>query len=61
MKQRAFILEPENAEQLSSSIMQLYNNRTTAAELGASGQAYVNNYFRRDKIAESFWKELQAL
>lgn len=53
--------EPENADELSSSIMQLYNNRTTAEELGASGQAYVNNYFRRDKIAEAFWKELQAL
>jgi glycosyltransferase involved in cell wall biosynthesis len=53
--------EPENAEQLAASIMQLYNNRIEAAELGASGQAYVNNYFRRDKIAEAFWQQLQAL
>ena len=53
--------KPENAEELSESIMQLYNNRKLASDLGSSGQAYVNNYFRRDKIAEAFWKELQQL
>ena len=53
--------EPENAEQLSNSIIQLYNDRKLAMDLGSSGQVYVNNYFRRDKIAEAFWKELQQL
>ena len=53
--------EPENAEQLSASIIQLYNDRKLAMDLGSSGQVYVNNYFRRDKIAEAFWKELQQL
>jgi glycosyltransferase involved in cell wall biosynthesis len=53
--------EPGNAKQLSDAIINLYNDRKLASELGASGQAYVNNYFRRDKIAEAFWKELQSL
>ncbi|CAN5559320.1 glycosyltransferase family 4 protein [soil metagenome] len=53
--------EPENAEDLSNSIITLYNNRELAAELGSSGQVYVNNYFRRDKIAEAFWQQLQQL
>ncbi|MEP6846525.1 MAG: glycosyltransferase family 4 protein, partial [Panacibacter sp.] len=53
--------EPENAQQLSDSIMKLYDNRQLAAALGTSGQAYVNNYFRRDKIAEAFWEQIKQL
>ncbi len=53
--------EPENAHALTNAITILYNNRQLAAELGNSGRNYVNTYFRRDKIAETFWQQLQQL
>lgn len=53
--------EPENATELSDHILKLYNDRQLAERLGCSGKAYVNNYFRRDKIAEAFWQQLQQL
>ena len=53
--------EPENATELSASILQLYNDRNMAATLGTNGQAYVNNFFRREKIAAAFWQQLQSL
>jgi glycosyltransferase involved in cell wall biosynthesis len=53
--------EPENAYELTKAITTLYNNRQLAAEFGNSGRDYVNTYFRRDKIAETFWQQLQQL
>jgi glycosyltransferase involved in cell wall biosynthesis len=53
--------EPENALALTNAITTLFNNRQLAEELGNSGRNYVNNYFRRDKIAETFWQQLQNL
>jgi glycosyltransferase involved in cell wall biosynthesis len=53
--------EPENANELVNAIVTLYNNRELAHELGTNGKHYVNTYFRRDKIAESFWQQLQQL
>ena len=53
--------EPENAEDLSKKILTLFNDRQLAATLGTNGKEYVNNYFRRDKIASDFMKQLQQL
>lgn len=53
--------EPENAEELANAIITLYNNKELAQELGSNGKQYVNTYFRRDKIAEAFWQQLQQL
>jgi glycosyltransferase involved in cell wall biosynthesis len=53
--------EPENANELTKAITTLYNNRKLAAELGNNGRDYVNSYFRRDKIAETFWQQLQQI
>ena len=53
--------EPENAEALAGAIMQLYQDRGLAQQLGYQGKTYVNNHFRRDKIAASFWQQLQQL
>ncbi|CAN5204108.1 glycosyltransferase family 4 protein [soil metagenome] len=53
--------EPENAQQLADSIITLYNNRQLAASLGNNGKQYVYSHFRRDKIAESLWLQLQQL
>lgn len=53
--------EPENAKELTIAILALYNDRQLARELGNCGKEYVNTYFRRDKIAESFWQQLQQL
>jgi glycosyltransferase involved in cell wall biosynthesis len=53
--------EPENAQELASAILALYNNNELAKELGNNGKQYVNTYFRRDKIAEAFWSQLKKL
>jgi glycosyltransferase involved in cell wall biosynthesis len=53
--------EPENANALADAITTLYNDRKLAIELGNSGRDYINTYFRRDKIAETFWQQLQHL
>jgi glycosyltransferase involved in cell wall biosynthesis len=53
--------EPENANALANAITTLYNNRQLGEELGTSGRNYVNTYFRRDKIAEAFRKQLQQI
>jgi glycosyltransferase involved in cell wall biosynthesis len=53
--------EPENADELAKAILTLYNDRKMAYQLGNNGKAYVNSYFRRDKIAGEFWQQLQQL
>lgn len=59
--QGGLFYEPENANELSNAIFTLYNNRQLAKELGNNGKCFVNTHFRRDKIAESFWQQLQQL
>jgi glycosyltransferase involved in cell wall biosynthesis len=53
--------EPENANDLTNAIITLYNNRQLAHDLGNNGKHFVNTHFRRDKIAEAFWQQLQQL
>lgn len=53
--------EPENADELSRCILTLFNDRKLAQQLGSNGKTYVNNHFRRDKIAGEFWQQLQKL
>jgi glycosyltransferase involved in cell wall biosynthesis len=59
--QGGLFYEPENANELTKAIIKLYNNRQLADELGSNGKHFVNTYFRRDKIAEAFWQQLQRL
>lgn len=53
--------EPENADALTAAILQLYNDRTLATSLGASGAEYVKNYFDRQKITFDLLRRLRAL
>lgn len=53
--------EPENFEQLATSILQLYNNKALANELGNNGKEFVLKNFRRNKIAENYWVQLKQL
>jgi glycosyltransferase involved in cell wall biosynthesis len=59
--QGGLFYEPENANELTKAITTLYNNRQLAGELGNNGKHFVNTHFRRDKIAEAFWHQLQQL
>lgn len=47
--------EPENANDLTRKILELYNNRELLLTLGENGRKYVNEKFNRDKIADQFW------
>ena len=53
--------EPENFNELSNSILQLYNNPLLADELGNNGKKFVLENFTRDKIAINYWKQLQQI
>lgn len=50
--------EPENAEDLTSQIKKLFENRTMAIELGKQGQKYVKLNFDRNQIHERFLNQL---
>ena len=50
--------EPENANDLSSNILQLFNDRVMLNLLGENGRKYVSEKFNRDLIAEKFWDYL---
>lgn len=53
--------EPENATDLAEKAMYLNENRDKLIELGANGRSYVNGNFNRDKLAKSFFNELQKI
>lgn len=53
--------EPENAMQLTSAILQLYNDKTLATTLGNNGRKYVTAYFNREEIARKFEQQLKEL
>ncbi|PJB15262.1 MAG: glycosyltransferase WbuB [Flavobacteriales bacterium CG_4_9_14_3_um_filter_32_8] len=53
--------EPENDEDLAEKTIYLNNNREKIIEFGENGRNYVNEFFNRNNIADSFFKELQKL
>lgn len=53
--------EPENVKELVTAIRQLKDNRQYAEQLGASGYEFVNRYFNREKIHESFLTEIAQI
>lgn len=53
--------EPENADDLTKKILELYNNRNLLKTLGENGRRYVSEKFSRDKIAEDFWIFISSL
>ncbi len=55
----AFI--PEDSEDLSEKVLQLFNNRTELNILGLNGYNYVKANFTRDQIAEKFHEQLKLV
>ena len=53
--------EPENGDDLTEKIKFLNSNRDKLIEFGNNGRNYVNDFFNRDKLAESFYNELKQL
>ncbi|MBX2944878.1 MAG: glycosyltransferase family 4 protein [Cyclobacteriaceae bacterium] len=53
--------EPENVPALVKAISQLIDDHRQAEQLGSSGFAFVNQYFNREKIHESFLKEIAQI
>jgi glycosyltransferase involved in cell wall biosynthesis len=51
--------EPENAEDLSKKILQLYSDKDLLNELGENGREYVMRQFNRCMITDKFWSYLQ--
>ncbi len=45
---------PEDVEQIKKAILQLYQNKKIALEMGEKGRKYVERYFNRKKLAEHF-------
>jgi glycosyltransferase involved in cell wall biosynthesis len=52
--------EPENAEDLSEKILELYSNNELRKELGENGRDFVMKKFNRDILAENFWNYLSG-
>ncbi|MBI4945985.1 MAG: glycosyltransferase family 4 protein [Bacteroidetes bacterium] len=46
--------EPENAQDLTNKVLQLYNDRNLLRQLGENGRKYVAKKFNRDFIADEF-------
>jgi len=53
--------EPENVANLTEKVKFLNSNRDKLIEFGNNGRNYVNDFFNRDKLAKSFFNELQKL
>ena len=47
-------VEPDNPQQLASTILKFYNNRDLIKEYGINARIYVEEHFDREKIAEKF-------
>jgi glycosyltransferase involved in cell wall biosynthesis len=52
--------EPENANELSNSILELLNNQSLRLDLGMSGKTYVKTNFDRQGIHQKFLQALDA-
>jgi glycosyltransferase involved in cell wall biosynthesis len=51
--------EPENDEQLTVAVNQIYENAELRDELGANGHSFVNQHFNRKNIAASLLDQLK--
>jgi len=53
--------EPENADELTKAILNLFGNKAFAKQLGENGRDFVNEAFNRDNIAKQFFEQLKQL
>jgi glycosyltransferase involved in cell wall biosynthesis len=57
----ALFVEPENTQMLIAAIQQLIDNPNLGIEMGKNGRKYAMSTFNRNKIAQDFLNELNAL
>ncbi len=55
-----YCIEPENAEDLASGLLQLYADRVLCSKLGENGRAHVMAHYDRRKLAASYERLLHA-
>jgi len=53
--------EPENADAIAHAILHLYRHPEERARMGANGRRFVEQNFRRDKLADIYMGQLHAL
>lgn len=53
--------EPENEQELADAVEKLASSAALRDELGSNGRRYVAEHFNRDRIAQSFFEELEKL
>lgn len=53
--------EPENLEELTERIQQLFSDKPLCNQLGKNGKQYVTTNFDRKKLAHQFWQRLQSI
>lgn len=53
--------KPENVDDLAEKAVYFNQNRGEMNKLGENGRRYVDEFFNRDKLARSFYKELQKI
>jgi len=59
--QAGIFYEPENTDDLVKAVLNLHKNENLCNTLGANGKEYINRFFNREKIANTFIKKIQSL
>lgn len=49
-----FCIEPQNSQELTERVLELYKNRKLAGNLGANGRRHVTKYFDRTMLARRY-------
>jgi glycosyltransferase involved in cell wall biosynthesis len=49
-----FCIEPQNSQELTERVLELYKNCKLAAKLGANGRRHVTKYFDRTMLARRY-------
>ena len=52
---------PDDPESLAQAVSGVLSNEEERKQMGKRGRVYVNEYFNRDKIAESFYQRISSL
>lgn len=56
-----FYVDPENAQEFKTKILELYNNPELAHTLGENGSQFVKESFSRESLAEKYVNELEKI
>ena len=54
-------IEPENAQELTESILKLADNPDLSKQMGSNGRQYIQQHFDRRKLAERYLSLLEQI